>query len=315
MRALRAVFTVLRTTFRRLGAERVPEAAASMGFYAVYSLFPLLLLLIAIGSRVLDTADAQERLLEVVLRLLPVSREFVRQNVLAVLRVRGAVGWIGVGGLLWAATSAFGTLVRNLNRAWPCARPRNLLGERLLALAIVACLVALVILYLLAKALVILPENWESAQRGVLALVDLVPSEAALSGFILVILILLYRWLPRTRVLWREALAGAAVCALALWGATSLFTSFMASGFVQYNIVYGSLGTLLALLSWVYIASLLVLCGAHFAAAIAMHTRDAHICDESEGEDKAGAEEENAGGAGAAGADAGIDGGPEGEEA
>ena len=290
MRALRAVFTVLRTTFHRLGAERVPEAAASMGFYAVYSLFPLLLLLIAIGSRVLDTADAQERLLEVVLRLLPVSREFVRQNVLAVLRVRGAVGWIGVGGLLWAATSAFGTLVRNLNRAWPCARPRNLLGERLLALAIVACLVALVILYLLAKALVILPENWESAQRGVLALVDLVPSEAALSGFILVILTLLYRWLPRTRVLWREALAGAAACALALWGATSLFTSFMASGFVRYNLVYGSLGTLLALLSWVYIASLLVLCGAHFAAAIAVETRDAGICDDGTEEDEANTE-------------------------
>jgi membrane protein len=286
MPALRAIFQVLQTAFRRLGHERGPEAAAGMSFYAVFSLFPLLLLTISIGSRLLDAADVQERLLEVVLRFLPVSRELVRQNVLAVVRVRGAVGWIGIGGLLWAATSAFGTLVRNLNRAWPCARPRNLLGERLLALLMVACLVALVILYLLAKALVMLPGDLATAQQGVAGLLDLVPSAAALSVFILLVLTLLYRWLPRTTVLWREALAGAGFCAISLWGATTLFTRFIASGLVRYNLVYGSLGTLLALLSWVYIASLIILSGAHLAAAIAAHGRGAAICDdEPAGED------------------------------
>jgi len=277
MRAVCAIFIVLRTAFHRLGCERGPEAAASMSFYAVFSLFPMLLLVVAVASRVLETPDAQERVLDVLLRLIPVSREFVHQNVMAVVRVRGAVGGIGVAGLLWAATSAFGTLVRNLNRAWPSARPRNLLGERLLALAVVTCLVALVILYLVAKALVILPGEWESAQRGASALLGMVPSEAALSAFIVVVLTLLYRWLPRTRVLCREALTGASACALALWGATTLFTRFLASGLVRYNLVYGSLGTLLALLSWVYIASLLVLCGAHLAAAIAAHTRDVAV--------------------------------------
>lgn len=246
-----------------------------MSFYAVFSLFPLLLLLIAVGSRVLETADAQERLLEVVLRLVPVSREFVRQNVMAVVRTSGAVGGIGVVGLVWAATSAFSTLVRNLNRAWPCARARNLLGERLLALAMVVCLVGLVLLYLVAKALVVFPADWAVARRAASTVLGLAPSEAALSVFILVVLTLLYRWLPRTKVLWREALAGAAACSLVLWFATTLFTSFLASGVARYNLVYGSLGTLLALMSWVYVASLLVLCGAHLAAAIAAHTRQA----------------------------------------
>lgn len=273
MQVVRAIFRVLATTFRRLGCERVPEAAASMSFYAVFSLFPLLLLIVAVGSRVLETADAQERLLEAVLRFLPVSREFVRQNVTAVVRVRGTVGGISVVGLMWAATSAFSTLVRNLNRAWPTARERNLLGERLLALAIVASLVGLVTLYLLARARVVLPGDWAVAQRGLEAALGLLPSAAVLTSFIVVMLTLLYRWLPRATVLWREALAGAAACSLALWVATTLFTRFLASGLVRYNLVYGSLGTLLALLSWVYMASLLVLCGAHLAAAIAHHAR------------------------------------------
>ena len=284
MRFLRAGFRVLTTVGHRLACERCPEAAASIGFYAVFSMFPLLFILVAVGSRFLETADAQERLLEAVLRFMPVSRELVHQNVLAVVRVRGAVSGLSAVGLVWASTSAFSTLVRNLNRAWPMARPRNLFGERLLALLIVLCLVAVVFLYRVAKALVSLPGDWEFAQRGAAWALNVipVPSAPALSIFILVVLTMLYRWLPRTSVLWREALAGATTASLALWGATTLFTRFLASGLARYNLIYGSLGAFLALLSWVYIASLIVLAGAHVGAAIAANTRHA-IIEEPEG--------------------------------
>ncbi len=275
---------MLMTVFHRLGHERCPEAAASIGFYAVFSMFPLLLILVAVGSRFIETADAQERLLGAVLRFMPVSRELIHQNVLAVVRARGTVGGLSAIGLVWASTSAFSTLVRNLNRAWPTARARNLFGERLLALLIVVCLFAVVLLYMVAKALVNLPADWEVAQHAAAWALDVIPmpSAAALSLFILVMLTMLYRWLPRTSVLWREALAGAATSSLALWGATSLFTHFLASGLARYNLIYGSLGAFLALLSWVYIASLIVLGGAHVGAAIAANTRHA-IIEEEEG--------------------------------
>jgi len=290
MRLLRAIAQILVTAFHRLGHERGFEAAASMGFFAVFAMFPLLLLLVAVVGGTLSTPEAQEHFLDAVLRLLPVSRELVRQNVLAVVRSRGAVGGIGVVGLMWAASSAFIALVRNLNRAWPCAKPRNLLGERLMSLAMVGALVVLSVLFLLGKALVVLPGEWEAAQRATSSLIDLIPSQAALWGFMLVVLTMLYRWLPRTIVLWREALIGAATCSLALWGATTLFTRFMASGLVSYNVVYGSLGTLLALLSWVYIACALLLCGAHVAAAVAINTRHARLdAENGDGGDGAGA--------------------------
>ncbi|MFH1866265.1 MAG: YihY/virulence factor BrkB family protein [Candidatus Eisenbacteria bacterium] len=280
MRVVRTTFRILGTAFRRLGDERGPEAAASMSFYAVFSLFPLLLLLVAGGSRVLVTADAHERLLDVVLRLIPVSRELVRQNVMDVVQARGAVGGVGVLGLAWAATSAFGTLVRNLNRAWRSGSSRNLFSERLFALAMVASLVGLVLLYLVARTLVSFPREWEAAHRTAAEFLDMLPSTAALFVFITIVLTLLYRWLPKAEVLWREAFAGAAACSLALWGATTLFTRFMAAGLTRYSLVYGSLGTLLALLSWVYIASLLILSGAHLAAAVAEHTRRAAVSAE-----------------------------------
>jgi membrane protein len=88
-------------------------------------------------------------------------------------------------------------------------------------------------------------------------------------------------------VLWREALAGAAASSLGLWAATTLFTRFLASGLARYNVVYGSLGALLALLSWIYVASLIVLGGAHLGAAIAANTRHA-IIEEAERETPSG---------------------------
>ena len=281
MRFLRAAAQVLVTAFHRLGHERAFEAAASMSFFAVFAMFPLLLLLVAVIGGALSTPEAQERFLDAVLRLLPVSRELVRQNVLAVLRSRGGVGGIGAIALLWAASGAFGALVRNLNRAWPCAKHRNLWRERLVSLAMIGVLAVLAVLFLLAKALVALPGSWQAAQRVTLSLIELVPSQAALLALMFIVLTVLYRWLPRTVVLWREALAGAAACSLALWGATALFTRFLTSGLVRYNLVYGSLGTLIALFSWVYIVCALLLCGAHLAAAIAINTRHARIVEEN----------------------------------
>jgi YihY family inner membrane protein len=130
-----------------------------------------------------------------------------------------------------------------------------------------------VLAFLLGRALLVLPDEWAVAQQAAAAVRAVIPSETALSAFIFVLLTALYVWLPKARVRLREAVVGAAVCALALRAATTLFTAFLSSGLVRYNLVYGSLGALLALLSWVYVASLVVLGGAHLSAAVATHTR------------------------------------------
>lgn len=275
METLQKVKGVVLTVIRRFGEERVPEAAATIGFFAVFSLFPLLLLVVVAGSFFLDSPREQERLLETVLRFLPVSRDLVRENVLAVVRTRGAVTWIGIIGLLWSATGAFSVLVRNLSRAWAGARPPSVLVERLRALAVVGTLVALVVLYLLVLTTLRLPEEWLASQSVIGTVIRHVqaPSGALLFFFIFVVMTLLYRWLPRAGVLWREAALGGLAAAVALTVATGAFTWFLGSGFVRYNVVYGSLGALLALLSWVYMASLITLSGEHLSAAVALHTR------------------------------------------
>ncbi|MBD3348964.1 MAG: hypothetical protein GF400_07190, partial [Candidatus Eisenbacteria bacterium] len=114
-RAGSRVWAVAHVAARRAIEERAPEAAASVGFFAVFSFFPLLLILVAVSGFVLADTHTQDQILSSVLRFLPVSRELVSANMRTVLNARGAVGFIGAATLLWSATSAFTVLVNNLN--------------------------------------------------------------------------------------------------------------------------------------------------------------------------------------------------------
>ena len=83
----------------------------------------------------------------------------------------------------------------------------------------------------------------------------------------------LYRWVPNTKVKWSEAFWGALMVTLAWKIATNGFTWYFSSGLVQYELVYGSLGAVVALILWIYISGLIILFGAHLSAATARHTR------------------------------------------
>jgi membrane protein len=88
-----------------------------------------------------------------------------------------------------------------------------------------------------------------------------------------IIFFIIYRWLPATRVPWRSAFWGALAASLA-WTALNLgYSWFLQSGFATYDSLYGSLGTSIALLTWVYISAMIILAGAHLSSSIAAAKR------------------------------------------
>jgi membrane protein len=77
-----------------------------------------------------------------------------------------------------------------------------------------------------------------------------------------------YRWIPNTNVRWRASIAGALWTAIAWELARNLFDIYLTSGLPNYEILYGSLGTVLALMLWIYISCVIILLGAHLTASI-----------------------------------------------
>jgi len=254
---------------------RAAEATASIAYYAIFSLFPLLLALIAGGSSVLESEQVQQQVLDFVDKVFPVAQRLIERNIQGVLELRGTVGFVALIGLVWSGTSALTALVRNINYAWSGAKPRNFLEDRLVALGMVGGLAVLLafssvsttVLDVLARLRVPL---WGSMDET--PLWAILPSVAP-RLFTFLALLGLYRWVPNTKVKWSEAFWGALVATLAWKIATNGFSWYLGSGIVHYELVYGSLGAIVALMLWIYIISLITLFGAHLSAAIARRNR------------------------------------------
>ena len=86
--------------------------------------------------------------------------------------------------------------------------------------------------------------------------------------FAFLLFLALYRWTPNTHVSWRAAGWSALVVSLVWQVAASAFAWYVSSGLARYQLVYGSLGTIIALLFWIYLTSWFTLFGAHLSASI-----------------------------------------------
>jgi membrane protein len=78
----------------------------------------------------------------------------------------------------------------------------------------------------------------------------------------------LYQWVPTVKVSRKASFLGSILAGVAWVLLNNAFTWYLSSGLTQYQLVYGSLGTIVALLFWVYLTSTIVLIGAHLTASI-----------------------------------------------
>jgi membrane protein len=273
----RGLLSISVYTVQGIGRTRAFEAAASIAYYALFSLFPLFIFLVAIGSYILESEQVQQQVLAFVGEALPASQDLVAQNIQQVLRLRGAVGLAGTVGLLWSASSVFTALVRNVNRAWQDAEPRSFLKGRLVALLMVGILVGLLIASFFFSTLFGLLTRFNVPLLGDVSIYDTF-AWALLSRLVPWMLIFamfqgLYRWVPNTEVKWSEAFWGALVAASAWEIIKTGFGWYLSSGLSRYQLVYGSLGAVIALMLWIYLAGLVILFGAHLSAAITRYNR------------------------------------------
>lgn len=265
--------SILRHAAQRFGEMRAGEAAASVAYWAFFSLFPLLLFLVAIGSFVLTSEQVYGQVVNFAGQIFPGSQDLIQQNIQQVLTLRGPVGLIGLVGLLWSASEAFDALSRHINRAWSTARPRAAWQYRLLGLGMIGALAGLLVLSLLSTAVANVLTGLQIPLGGSVSIYETVMwkilSSLVPAIFTFLMFLNLYRWVPHTKVKWSQAMWGALVATLAWQLAASVFAWFLRSGLAQYQLIYGSLGTVVALMLWIYLCSWITLFGAHLSAAVA----------------------------------------------
>ncbi len=263
---------IARQTLEHFSANRSSQAAAGLAFYVFFSLFPLLLILVAVASSFLREEAAFQQAVNFVSQAIPVSRQLIARNLETALERRTTVGSIGFISALWSATNAFATLSQHINRAWEQAQAPGFIRKRLLGLAMVGVLVLLLVLSMIATtALRFVPASIE-LPIGDLDLFSRaiwqVGSRIAQPLLTMLLLVSLYRWVPDTDVHWIPALWAGGFATLG-WEVIRIgFTAFLSAGLLRYDLVYGSLAAVVTLQFWIYLGAIILLFGAHLNAAI-----------------------------------------------
>lgn len=263
------VASIFEVAARGLVHDRCPSAAASLAFYGLISGFPLLLLAVTVTRLWLEPEQAASRVEEILRRYVPVTASrLIEGSLQGAVEAGGATAGLYLVVLLWSGSFVFAELRGALNSAWgmPAARRirvRLLIDSLLVVLTVIG--ISLSMLYeTFATGL------W-SALTGTLGLSRQETGGPAIRllgvAAELVLLVVLFRYLPERRVRWRDALPGA-VLSTALFHANQwIFRSYVAHFGGRYVEVYGPLSSLTILLIWAYLTALIVLFGAEFCAA------------------------------------------------
>lgn len=263
---------ILRIAIQQFGDTNSSQAAAGMAYYAFFSLFPLLLFLIVGASYILEVQSAYEYIMNNVFRFLPTAQNLIDVNLQQVLQSRGAVGLLGLAGFLWSGTSFFSILARNINRANPNSHQRNFFEDRALAILMIGLLSLLLGTSILSSTITsFLPKTnlffWHGVPihetilwRYIIKLIPFIIT--------LILLISLYRYIPKRKIRWRGVLIGSSLAAFSWQAVTKLFSFMLEQGLVQFELVYGSLSTVVSLMFWIYMISTITIFGAHLSAVI-----------------------------------------------
>ena len=245
-------------------------SAAAMSYFGLMALFPALVLLLALSTKL----TAGSELLTHAVDVYPGSSQFLRETIAASANLGFGAIVTCVILVFWAGSWVFAVIERALNRIWG-AISRTFWHGRALTIGMVGVVGLLLSFSVMVTSILVglrdMTGRLSPRQIARYPLLISVGSAfwqmlfAAGSYLVTVaVFVLVYRLLPRTTVTWKDTLPGAFLAGL-LWEIAKYIFALSVNYF-HYDQIYGSVGAVVAVLTWSYTSSLILLFGAQLTA-------------------------------------------------
>lgn len=266
---------VLVRTFKEIMQDRVTFVAAGATYFLLLAIFPTLTALVSIYGLVADTSTVQQHV-ALLTGLLPEGGLALLEEQLERLASQGAptLGIALAGSLvvaLWSSSAGVKALFEAMNIAYDEEEKRGFIALTVTALLFtLAGIIGAVVMLMVVVAMPIVLGFL--GLGGAVEWLVRIGSYALLVGLLMVGLAALYRFGPsRQQAKWRWITPGAIVATAAILVMSLLF-SWYAANFANYERTYGSLGALIAFLTWVWLSVTLVIVGAELNAEVEHQT-------------------------------------------
>jgi membrane protein len=261
---------LLKESFEKWQRDKAPRLAASLAYYTLISLAPLLVIVVAIAGIVLGETAAQGQLVAQVRDYVGPAGGTVIQSLVKQAQQPGVTtlaGALSLGVLLFGATGALMELKDALNTVWdvPPRQSGGLLGlvkDRLFPLLLLLGIGLFLLVAVLATAVMAMVTHFVSGLLPVPAWVLHAANFAVSFALVTLVFAILYDVLPERRIPWSDVWVGAAFTSLLFTAGKTLLSLYLSHSSVGSP--YGAAGSVVVFVVWVYYSALLVLFGAEF---------------------------------------------------
>lgn len=255
---MKRIYTELRHIFSQYRKMDCFNLAAALSFYFILSLLPIFLIVISlVGHYVGQSADLLQKVTSLMESISPMLKGNFLQNLQNIVTQKTAFGGIGVLFLLSVVYFLFSNLERTMNRLLHSKDKRHFLLTRLLF-----------IVFLMGLAFLLSVPSMMNFVQAILSRSGFsIDFGFALTGgvwlfvFSWVAFVMLILLIPSKKVEFKNAFMGGFIFALLIQLARWLFSLFTLGFFDRYNLIYGSLTTLILGALWIfYFSNILLLC-------------------------------------------------------
>ena len=263
---------VLPGAAQRFFTDQCPQQAAAIAYRVLFSIAPLAIVLVSIFGLVLQDDSVRNSVVDAIVARLPVTvagRQDVENAITAIATPASTAGFVSLIVFAWAATGMMTAVRRGLENAMGVTRSRPMARGKLVDLALIVGAAALVLVNVAITLLGTLLQTTSGRLselldfgHGVLSAILLHATTFALS---IVVVLLLYRFVPARGLRIRDGLAGAMITALA-FELISLASGWIYAKTTNLSVIYGSLTSALVFLYSVYLYACSLLLGAEVAA-------------------------------------------------
>lgn len=274
---LKGIFGVIKDSFKGFGNDKVTKLSGSLAYYTVFSLGPLLVVIISLCSIFFGREAVEGKIFGQLSSFVGHDTAFQLQEIIKNASIGGKgkpAAIIGVITLLIGATTVFGDIQDSINKIWGIKpKPKRgwlkMLQNRFLSFSVIASLGFLLLVSLSISAIIEgLSSRFQAKYPGVAVVVVYGINLLLTLGITTVIFAVIFKVLPDARIKWKDIMAGAVTTAIFF-----MLGKFGISFYISKTNVgstYGTAGSLVILLVWVYYSAIILYFGAEFTKAYAI---------------------------------------------
>lgn len=265
------IYKDVKNLFYRFRDDDVMALAAQLSYSLLISFFPFLIFLMTlIGFSPIKSADVLVGLNQT---LPPTIYQMISNIVIEVVDTKNSnLLSISLVITIWTASTGFKAVIKGLNKAYDETEKRSILRLEVTAFL---CTLALTTVIILSIILLVLGEliGNSIAQYVMIHPEDFLALWDVLRYFIILCVMVLifaalYRYTPSRRLSWREVFPGSVFATIG-WVIVSVGFSFYVNNFGNYSRLYGSIGAVIILLTWLFLTSIIIILGGEVNATLA----------------------------------------------